>query len=176
MMTRSEAKAVLVAWREASKQISAACRNKALLLKKLSNLSELSGSPAVDITITGKDSTGNIVSEPGFAFLPRGNSTGDPTARVAEQRMEYQRNLDALTAEVDVLEDYYMAVLRLVALLPEPHAKILHLHYCTANPGYTTPAGKAIYFQRLRNATEAFQALDAPTIPDILKEDDPRAL
>ena len=175
-MTRSEAKAVLVAWKKAARALSAACRSKALLLKKLSNLSELSGSPAVDITVTGKDSTGNIVSEPGYAFLPRGNSTGDPTARVAEQRMEIKRDLDAITAEVDVLEDYYMAVLRLVTQLPEAHAKILHLHYCTANPGYTTSAGKENYYNRLRAATTALQALDAPPIPDILKEDDPDGL
>lgn len=171
-MTRSEAKAVLIAWRGAAKQLPPACRNKALLLKKLSNLSELSGSPAVDITVRGIDSAGNIVSVPGYAFLPRGNSTGDPTARVAEQRMEIRRDLDAITAEVDVLEDYYMAVLRLVVQLPEAHAKILHLHYCTANPGYTTSEGKENYFNRLRAATTAFQALDAPPIPDILKEDD----
>ena len=170
MMTRSEAKSVLIAWKEAAKRINTSCRRKGLLIHKLSTMSELSGSNAVDVTLTSHDSSGNIIKEPGFAFLPRGNSTSDPTARIAEQRSVVKAEIDALDEEIDTLEDFYMEVLRMVGRLAEADAKILHLHYCAGRPGYTTPEGKSIYFNRLRRAIAAFQELDAPPIPDELKE------
>lgn len=171
-MTRSEAKAILIAWKEAARRINAACRQKGLLVQKLSTVSELSGSSAASITIKSTDESGSTTTEAANVFLPRGSGTSDPTARVAEQRMALEAMVNELTEEVDILEDFYMGVLRVIARLPEPHAKILHLHYCTSNPGYTTPNGKSIYFYRLRCAVEAFQALDKIAIPDILKEDD----
>lgn len=170
MMTRSEAKAILIAWKEATRRINAACRRKGLLVQKLHTLPELSGSAAVDITVAGKDVFGNPTREPGLAFLPHGTGTSDPTARLATQRSELSAEIDALGKEVDSLEGFYWEVLRAVSRLEPPHAKILHLHYCTANPGYTTQEGKDAYFYRLRCAVEAFQAMDPILIPDDLKE------
>lgn len=175
-MTRSEAKAILIAWKEAARRINAACRQKGMLVQKLSTVSELSGSSAVSITIKSTDESGSVTTEAANAFLPHGSGTSDPTARVAERRMALEATINELTEEVDILEDFYMGVLKAISRLPESHAKILHLHYCTSNPGYTTPAGKSIYFYRLRCAVEAFQALDEIAIPDILKESDTNAL
>lgn len=176
MMTRSEAKAVLIAWKEASRRINTACRRKGLLVQKLHTLPELSGSAAVNITVAGKDCFGNPTQEPGLAFLPHGTGTSDPTARLAAQRSELESEINALSAEVDALEVFYWEVLQAVTRLDSSHAKLLHLHYCTSNPGYTSPEGKAPYFYRLRCAVEAFQTLEPIHIPDDLKESDRNAI
>lgn len=171
MMTRSEAKAVLIAWKEADYRIKSACRRKGVLVQKLKTLPELSGSAAVNITVAGTDRFGNPVKEPGFAYLPHGSGTGDPTARVADKRLEYQAEIDALTQEVSALEVFYWEVLRAVCSLPVAHARLLHLHYCTRDPGYSTPKGKKDYFDRLRDAVSAFQSMSPIPIPDDLNKD-----
>lgn len=171
MMTRSEAKSVLIAWKEAAKRINFAHRRQGLLIHKLSTMPELSGSNAVDVMITSHDDSGNEIKEPGFAFLPRGNSTSDPTARIAEQRSTMKDEIAALDEELSTLEDFYMDVLRLVASLDKEDAKLLHIHYCVGKP-YTTTAEKNGYYNRLRSAVSAFQQLDAPIIPDELKENE----
>ena len=128
-MTRSEAKAQLIAWGEAARQITSLTRRKAALQRSLDAIPAISGShPEPCIIITHND--GKPVTEAAYAYQPRGSVTSDPTASAAIQRDSLSTRLDELTARLDVMEPYYLGVLRAVLELPAKDAQLLHLHYC----------------------------------------------
>lgn len=166
-MTRSEAKAQLIAWGEAARQITSITRRKAALQRSLDAIPAISaGHPEPCTIITHTD--GKPVTEAAYAYQPRGSVTSDPTASAAIQRDSLSTRLDELTARLDVLEAYYLGVLRAVLELPPDTARMLHLHYCMGvRPGSDD---KQAYYYGLRKAVTAFQQLTVPEIPELLRE------
>ena len=159
-MTRSEAKAQLIAWGEAARQITSLTRRKAALQRSLDAIPAISACHPEPCTIV-HTVDGKPVTEAANAYQPRGSGTSDPTATAALQR-------DSLSTRLDVLEAYYLGVLRAVLELPAEDAQLLHLHYCMGmRPGIDD---KQTYYYGLRKAVTAFQQLTVPEIPELLRE------
>ena len=167
-MTRSEAKAQLIAWGEAARQITSITRRMASIQRSLDAIPAISGGHPEPCTIVHTIG-GKPVTEAANAYQPRGSGTSDPTATAALQRDSLSKRLDELTARLDVLEAYYLGVLRAVLELPPKDAQRLHLHYCMGvRPGIDD---KQAYYYGLRKAVTAFQQLDSlPEIPELLRE------
>lgn len=166
-MTRSEAKAQLIAWGETARQITSITRRKAALQRSLDAIPAISaGHPEPCTIITHTD--GKPVTEAAYAYQPRGSVTSDPTASAAIQRDSLSTRLDELTTRLDVMETYYLGMLRAVLELPAEDAQLLHLHYCMGmRPGIDD---KQTYYYGLRKAVTAFQQLAVPEIPELLRE------
>ena len=159
-MTRSEAKAQLIAWGEAARQITSITRRKAALQRSLDAIPAISGGHPEPCTIV-HTVDGKPVTEAANAYQPRGSVTSDPTASAAIQR-------DSLSTRLDVLEAYYLGMLHAVLALPPDTARMLHLHYCMGvRPGIDD---KQTYYYGLRKAVTTFQQLTVPEIPELLRE------
>lgn len=166
-MTRSEAKAQLIAWGEAARQITSITRRMASIQRSLDAIPAISASHPEPCTIVHTIG-GKPVTEAANAYQPRGSGTSDPTATAALQRDSLSKRLDELTARLDVLEAYYLGMLRAVLELPAEDAQLLHLHYCMGmRPGIDD---KQTYYYGLRKAVTAFQQLAVPEIPELLRE------
>ena len=166
-MTRSEAKAQLIAWGEAARQITSITRRMASIQRSLDAIPAISGGHPEPCTIVHTIG-GKPVTEAANAYQPRGSGTSDPTATAALQRDSLSKRLDELTARLDVLEAYYLGMLRAVLELPAEDAQLLHLHYCMGmRPGIDD---KQTYYYGLRKAVTAFQQLTVPEIPELLRE------
>lgn len=166
-MTRSEAKAQLIAWGEAARQITSITRRRAAIQRSLDAIPAISACHPEPCTIVHTVG-GKSVTEAANAYQPRGSGTSDPTASAAIQRDSLSTRLDELTARLDVLEAYYLGVLRAVLELPHEGAQLLHLHYCMGvRPGIDD---KKTYYYGLRKAVTAFQQLAVPEIPELLRE------
>lgn len=166
-MTRSEAKAQLIAWGEAARQITSITRRKAALQRSLDAIPAISGGHPEPCTIV-HTVDGKPVTEAANAYQPRGSVTSDPTASAAIQRDSLSTRLDELTTRLDVLEAYYLGMLHAVLALPPDTARMLHLHYCMGvRPGVDD---KQTYYYGLRKAVTAFQQITVPEIPELLRE------
>ena len=166
-MTRSEAKAQLIAWGESARQITSITRRMASIQRSLDAIPAISGGHPEPCTIVHTIG-GEPVTEAANAYQPRGSGTSDPTATAALQRDSLSKRLDELTARLDVLEAYYLGMLRAVLELPAEDAQLLHLHYCMGmRPGIDD---KQTYYYGLRKAVTAFQQLTVPEIPELLRE------
>lgn len=166
-MTRSEAKAYLIAWGEAARQITSITRRKSALQRSLDAIPAISAGHPEPCTIV-HTVDGKPVTEAANAYQPRGSVTSDPTASAAIQRDSLSTRLDELTTRLDVLEAYYLGMLRAVLELPAEDAQLLHLHYCMGmRPGIDD---KQTYYYGLRKAVTAFQQLTVPEIPELLRE------
>lgn len=166
-MSRAEAKAQLIAWGEAARQITSITRRRAAIQRSLDAIPAISACHPEPCTIVHTVG-GKSVTEAANAYQPRGSGTSDPTATAALQRNSLSKRLDELTARLDVLEAYYLGMLHAVLALPPDTARMLHLHYCMGvRPGIDD---KQTYYYGLRKAVTAFQQLTVPEIPELLRE------
>lgn len=163
-MTRTEAKARLVAWRVSARQMHAISRRIAILRRRKEEAATIRSSLAFEEVAVTENG-------PELAALPHGTTTGDPTARAAIKCIEIQDEMDELQRQLDQYSRYYFDVLKAtVEQLPYQDFMVLHSYYCIADSSAMPGVDSKSFFRKLRDATTMFQTVfGLPQIPKMIE-------